>query len=118
METQSQVPEGSVAGVMDGCKYNRAVRLHKPLYEAFMWLTWNSFLSWLEATHMNKMVHLDETMRITDSFGKEVSQATLKEVLENSSCTRIMKFFEVYWEFSQRWKRQSLCLLNVLFVHG
>ncbi|KAI4818757.1 hypothetical protein KUCAC02_004059 [Chaenocephalus aceratus] len=32
------IADGSVAGVMEGRKYNRAVRLHELLYEAFMWL--------------------------------------------------------------------------------
>ena len=34
------IADGSVAGVMEGRKYNRAVRLHKMLYKAFMRLAW------------------------------------------------------------------------------
>ena len=52
------IAEGSVAGVMEGRKYNRGVRLHKLLYEALMRQTWKGFLSWLETTHMNNMVHV------------------------------------------------------------
>ncbi len=61
-----------------------------------MRLTWKGFLSWFETTHMNDMVHMDETLRRIDSLGKDVSQDTLKEVLENSSCKHIMELFEVY----------------------
>ena len=32
--------EGSVAGVLDGRRYIRAVRLHKLMYEALMRLVW------------------------------------------------------------------------------
>lgn len=45
------------------------------------------------------MVHLDETLKVIDSLGENVSQATLKEVLENSSCAHIIELFEVYREF-------------------
>ena len=46
------IAEGSVAaGVMDGCKYNRAIRLHKLVYEALMRLAWKGFLPWLELKH-------------------------------------------------------------------
>ena len=38
-------------------------------------------------------------MKVIDSLGKNVSQATLKEVLDNSSCARIIEVFEVYREF-------------------
>ncbi len=45
------------------------------------------------------MVHMDETLRRIDSLRKDVSQDTLKEVLENSSCKHIMELFEVYRQF-------------------
>lgn len=84
---------------MEGRKYNRAVSLHKLLYESFMRLAWNGFLSWLEDNHLSDKLHLDETMRTIYSLGEEVSQVALKKVLENSSCTCIMELFEVYCEF-------------------
>ena len=34
------IVEGSVVGVLDGCKYNRGVRLHNIMHEAFMRLAW------------------------------------------------------------------------------
>ena len=40
------IVEGSVTGVMEGRKYNRAVRL---VYEAMMRFPWKAFLPWLEA---------------------------------------------------------------------
>ena len=38
------VAEGSVTGVMEGRMYNRAVRVHKIVYEALMRLLWNEFV--------------------------------------------------------------------------
>ena len=34
------IVEGSVVGVLDGCKYNGGVRLHNIMHEAFMRLAW------------------------------------------------------------------------------
>lgn len=93
------VAEGSVAGVLDGRKYNRAVRLHKLLYEAFMRLAWNGFLAWLEDNHPTSRGYLEETQKSILTLREEVSEDALKEVLESSPCTRIMELFEVYCEF-------------------
>ena len=42
------VAEGSINGVLDGKHYNRAVRVHKYIYEALMRLAWEEFLLWAE----------------------------------------------------------------------
>jgi hypothetical protein len=42
------VAHGSLAGVLSGHHYNRAVRAHKIMYEALMQAQWNEFGSWLE----------------------------------------------------------------------
>ena len=39
------IADGSIAGVMDGRRYNRAVRLHKLVYEAF------KIMYYLSTTH-------------------------------------------------------------------
>ena len=40
-----------VSIVMEGRKYNRAVRRHNIVYEAMMRLAWNGFLLWIHANH-------------------------------------------------------------------
>ena len=84
---------------MDGRRYNRAVRLHKLVYEAFTRMAWTGFRIRLEATHADDVGHMDETLRIIDNLCEDVSQASLKQVLDNSSCTCIMELFGVYIEF-------------------
>ena len=93
------VAEDSIAGVMGGRRYNRAVLLHTLVYEAFTRLAWKGFRSWLEATHADDVVHMDETLRIIDNLCEDVSQASLKQFINNSSCTCIMELFGVYIEF-------------------
>jgi hypothetical protein len=39
---------GSINGVFDGKAYNRAIRVHKVIYEAFMRVIWSEFRLWLE----------------------------------------------------------------------
>ena len=34
------IADGSIAGVLDGKKYNRAIRLHTLVYEALLRLAW------------------------------------------------------------------------------
>ena len=95
----SVIADGSISGVMDGRKYNQAVRLHKLAYEALIRLAWKGFLSWLQANHTDDVVHMDETLKTTSNLYKDVSQASLKYVFQNMSCARIMYLFEVYFEF-------------------
>ena len=42
------VAEGSVNGVLVGKHYNRAVRVHKYIYEALMRLAWEEFMLSME----------------------------------------------------------------------
>lgn len=47
--------DGSISGVIDGHRYNRAVRLHKLLYKAFLRLAWKGFHPWLEQNHQEEL---------------------------------------------------------------
>jgi len=91
--------DGSISGVMDGRKYNRAVRLHKILYEAFIKLAWRGFHSWLQDNYSNDVDHMDETMKVISNLCEDVSQASLEQVIQNRLCARIMNLFEVYLDF-------------------
>ena len=42
------IAEGSVSGVLDGRRYNHAVRFHKLMYEALQRLAWKGFQSCIE----------------------------------------------------------------------
>ena len=47
ISVESGIADGSIAGVLDGKKYNRAFRLHKLVYDAFLRLAWSGFEAWL-----------------------------------------------------------------------
>eukprot|EP00058_Branchiostoma_floridae_P015562 XP_002601050.1 hypothetical protein BRAFLDRAFT_102388 [Branchiostoma floridae] len=61
------VAEGSVSGVMDGRRYNRAVRFHKLVYEALLRLVWSGFLSWMRQNHNEDLTDLEEATETTDT---------------------------------------------------
>lgn len=43
--------EGSVSSVLEGKMYNRAVRVHKCVYEALNRLVWHQFEPWVTSNH-------------------------------------------------------------------
>ena len=93
------IAEGSIAGVMDGRKYNRAIRLHKLVYEALLHLAWKGFMQWLEVHHTPDDIHMKETLKIINEMCKDVSQESLLMVIKNNSCARIIELFEEYLLF-------------------
>ncbi|KAG0712285.1 hypothetical protein GWK47_018839 [Chionoecetes opilio] len=48
------IAEGSINRVLEGKQYNRAVRLHKLMYEALMRIIWKGFRVWIESNHPDK----------------------------------------------------------------
>jgi len=57
---ESQViAKGSVSGVPEGRKYNRAVRLHKLVYETLMRPVWSEFRKWVAEKHDKKTSLVD-----------------------------------------------------------
>ena len=67
------IAEDSIASVMDGRKYNRAIRLHKLVYEALVGLAWKGFVQWLEVYHAPDDIHMKETVETISEMCKNVS---------------------------------------------
>ena len=61
------VADGSINGFLDGKHYNRAVRVHKYIYEALMRLVWAGFTNWVEE-------NVPEKSAIIKSFLEEVNR--------------------------------------------
>ena len=93
------IAEGSIAGVMEGRKYNHAVKLHKLVYEVLMRLSWKGFTSCIQDNHSGEVVHLEETLRSIRNLSDNVCQSSFSAVLENASCTHINKLFQTYLNF-------------------
>ena len=82
---ESQViAEGSVSGVMEGRKYNRAMRLHKLVYEALMRQVWSRFQKWVAEKHDEKTSLVDEMFSGLQSLRDNVCKSEFqKKLCEN-----------------------------------
>lgn len=63
--------EGSINGVTDGKMYNRAIRVHKCVYEALMRIAWENFLTWIDDDD-SETVHFftNEVMKLRDNLSE------------------------------------------------
>lgn len=86
------IAEGSVHGVLDGHKYNRAVRFHKLLYEALLRLAWKGFL------HYQESHNSEDISDLIEGFASDICHATFTEVLENPSYISVLNKFGEYLE--------------------
>ena len=57
---------------MDDRQYNRAVRVHKYVYEALMRLAWRGFSSWLENKYPDKVTMMTEVMEHVSEFHEDI----------------------------------------------
>ena len=84
------IAAGSVSGVLDGKKYNRAVRLHKLLYEALLRLAWKGFLVTKGSNAETEITDL------IGEFSSNVCQMTFTETLENPSFVSLADEFSLH----------------------
>ena len=97
---ESQViAEGSVSGVMEGRKYNRAVRLHKLVYEALMRQVWSGFQKWVAEKHDEKTSLVDEMFSGLQSLRDNVYKSEFQKKLCENYFAEVAKLFERYMSF-------------------
>ena len=90
------ITEGSIEAVLEGRQYNRAVRLHKIIYEALQRLIWKGFYSWIETNHSEDSHWLQETHNKFTDLQKTLTEEQFEHVFKNKSCTRIFQLFNEY----------------------
>lgn len=82
--------------MIEGRKYNRAVRVYKLVYEALMRLAWKAFLPWLEAKHFREILNIEESLKIIEASQNDICLAQIEEVLQSASCIGILMPFQEY----------------------
>ena len=75
------IAEGSVSGVLEGRMYNRAVIVHKYIYEALLRLDWKGFMPWLETHHPNQIHSVSALLDQVSYAREEMFQAKFDELL-------------------------------------
>lgn len=80
-----------MAGVLDGRRYNRAVRFHKLMYEALLRLAWKGFPSWLETSHQDKQHIVQDIAEALSSLSANLRQKETQEVMENPQFSNLIE---------------------------
>jgi len=88
------IAEGSIEGVLEGNKYNRAVQFHKLLCEALLRLAWNGFGEWIASN--DKGNTFASAMKLIEVFSDDISQKTFGEVLSYPSFEALAILFQKY----------------------
>ncbi|KAG1701312.1 Threonine aspartase 1 [Nymphon striatum] len=77
------IAAGSVAGVIEGRKYNRAVRFHKLLYEALLRLAWKEFLAVLDQQSDYNKGQIEEMNEKIMELCEHLNQNTFTDILHD-----------------------------------
>ena len=92
------IAEGSVSGVLDGHRYNRAVRFHKLMYEALMRVIWSGFQTWIRENRAHKKTMVDNFFGDLQTLYDNVCEEVFQEKLASSSATEVFQLFEKYMD--------------------
>lgn len=98
---ESQViADGSISGVLEGRRYNRAIRLHKLIYEALMRQAWSDFQNWIENEKEKEEKSLvDDTFANLQNFCNSVCEAEFQKKLSETSFCKVTELFQKYLSF-------------------
>ncbi len=92
------VAEGSVNGVLDGKHYNRAVRVHKCIYEALMRLVWAEFTVRLDLNHKEQTASITSLLCKVSDMACTVSQQEFEELLQTPLLVQVMTLWNNFLE--------------------
>ncbi|KAG0725200.1 hypothetical protein GWK47_039080 [Chionoecetes opilio] len=109
------IAEGSINRVLEGKQYNRAVRLHKLMYEALMRIIWKGFQVWIESNHPDKGPQIRSTDLKIRSIKEDVCHETLAAALDDDSCVQSFDMFAKYLHFL-RTKHGDLARFWMMYI--
>ena len=75
------IAEGSIAGVLEGRKYNRAVRFNKLMYEALIRLAWKGFYASCVTEDDDLKENVFELGLKVDEMSDNICRNTISEIL-------------------------------------
>ena len=92
------VAEGSVNGVLDGKHYNRAVRVHKYIYEALMRLAWEEFMLSMEGNQAANATIRAFTEELNNMVC-DVNQQKFDSLLNNPLLAELMTLWNSFLDY-------------------
>ena len=90
---------GSVCGVMEGKVYNRAVRIHKYIYETLIRLVWKQFVPWLTVNHADKVGKLRVLQVKVSNMVSEVKLRQCESILNSDPFKEIHPIWMQYLQY-------------------
>ena len=89
------IADGSAAGVLEGRSYNRAIRLHKIMFEALNRLACNGFQRWIEEQHKDKTPRVDELMKGLKQLNDSTCELEFKDVMRSPLFQEVLQLFQL-----------------------
>ena len=93
------ITEGFVCGVLEGQRYNGAVRFHKLMYEAFMRMAWTGFENWLTENQQSKKRAVDNTVNGLASLYDKICNAEFQDKLRSQSFAKLNDLYDQYMNY-------------------
>ncbi|CAH3143072.1 unnamed protein product [Porites evermanni] len=93
------IAEGSVTGVLEGRRYNRAVRFHKLMYEALQRLIWKGFQTWVEVKFPEKKQFIQDFFAGLKPLYDNLCQKEQQRVLDSQSFPEFITLYDMYLDY-------------------
>ena len=78
------VVHGCVVGVLEDRQYNRAVRTHKCMYEAFLRMAFKEFPVWMEQLQLPHKRCIDEGVKVIQQLHEDLSPKMYNDVMSGT----------------------------------
>ena len=93
------VVQGSVSGVVECKAYNRAVRVHKCIYEGLLRIAWKGFLIWIEKSHAISVERITKLLTPVAQFHDDIGQHSFEILLEHDDLEHIALLWNEYLDY-------------------
>ncbi|KAK3735047.1 hypothetical protein QZH41_001743 [Actinostola sp. cb2023] len=108
------ITEGSVSGVLEGRKYNRAIRFHKLMYEALQRLVWEGFQTWIDKFPEKKEFLQDVVISLKPLYN-DVCQKEHEKVLSSEMFSEFITLYDTYLEYLRK-SNGKLCSFWMSYI--
>ena len=92
------IAEGSITSVLDGKMYNRAVRVHKCIFEAFHRLAWQEFIPWITANCPAKLSKVHALEDEVELLVENLNQEHFDSILESQVLVQVHEVWRQFLE--------------------
>jgi hypothetical protein len=81
--------------------YNRAVCVHKFVYESLMRMAWTEFLKWIEENNAGDIQCIQDTLHLISELADDLWQKGLKTTIENSTFQELQILWNAFHFFDK-----------------